>query len=305
MSEHEQNISRRGFIGLGSGVLAATALLACGGGNAPSAGGQTEEMGSAAKLDTPRQAYCGFRMGVQSWCFREWDLAQIIAGMKELELSHIELALGVHLPLDSSDERVEAVKAQLAEAGIKIDAFGVERIANDEDHAIKIFEFGKKLGVSAISVYPEYEALSLLDRLANEYSTPVGIHNHGPEDKIYASPDMFRERIKDLSNMVGLCVDSGHYGRSGVNPLEIIDEFPERIRMVHLKDMVPDSGSEYGWTDRVVGQGMLNLPGFMGRLVDIGFDGPFSLEYESEPADPVPPLKACLEEVQHVCDKLC
>jgi inosose dehydratase len=304
MNERKQNISRRGFIGLGSGVLGATALMACGGNKVADESESATAGGSMAKSGSVQQAYCGFRMGVQSWCFREWDLARMIAGMNELNLKHIELALSVHLPLDSSDEKVAETKSQLDAAGITVDAFGVERISNDEAQARKIFEFGKKLGVIAISVYPQYDALPLVDRLANEYSIPVGIHNHGPEDKIYASPDMFRDEIKGLSNMVGLCVDSGHYGRSGVDSLAIIDEFPERIQMVHLKDMVPDSNSEYGWTDRVVGQGMLDLPGFMGKLMDIGFDGPFSLEYESEPEAPVQPLKACLDAVQDVCDTL-
>ncbi|MFC1544629.1 sugar phosphate isomerase/epimerase family protein [Gemmatimonadota bacterium] len=297
MRDLKQVISRRGFIGLGSGLLGATTLLACGGNNAP-------DGGSTAKPDSPEQAYCGFRMGVQSWCFREWDLARMIAGMKELNLGHIELALSVHLPLDSAADKVEQTTALLAAAGITIDAFGVERISDDEEQARKIFEFGKKLGVTAISVYPAYEALPLVDRLANEYSIPVGIHNHGPEDKLYATPDMFRERIVGLSSMVGLCVDSGHYGRSGVNSSAVIDEFPERIRMVHLKDMVPDSSNEYGWSDRIVGQGMLDLPGIMSRLVDIDFNGPFSLEYESEPSAPIQPLKQCLAAVNDVCGTL-
>jgi sugar phosphate isomerase/epimerase len=224
--------------------------------------------------------------------------------MKALKLGHIELAPSVHLPLDSSDAKVNEVITRLAEAGIVIDAFGVERIANDEEQARKVFEFGKKLGVIAISVYPTYEALPLVDKLANAYSIPVGIHNHGPEDKIYATPDMFRERIADLSNMVGLCVDSGHYGRSGVNPVDVIDEFPERINMIHLKDMVPDTRTEYGWSDRIVGKGMLDLPGILNRLVDIGFDGPFSLEYESEPSAPIQPLRMCLDEIDKVCSSM-
>ncbi len=286
---------------MGSGLMGAAALLACGGNKTASESAAVHDQGSMSKSSSPEQDYCGFRMGVQSWCFREWDLAQMIAGMNELNLGHVELALSVHLPLDSTAAKVQETQAQLAAAGITIDAFGVERIADDEAQARKVFELGKMLGVLAISVYPVYEALPLVDRLANEYAIPVGIHNHGPEDKLYATPDMFRDKLAGLSNMVGLCVDSGHFGRSGVDSLAVIEEFPERINMVHLKDMVQDSSSEYGWTDRVVGQGMLNLPGFMNRLVDIGFDGPFSLEYESEPSAPVAPLQKCMDAVKEVC----
>lgn len=301
MNDPRGSISRRGFLSLGSGLLGAATVMACGGGKAPSGDNPAQSSTGKDTGSATRPEYCGFRMGVQSWCFREWDLARTIVGMKELNLGHIEIAPSVHLPVDSSDETIKATRARLEEAGIVIDAFGVERIPEDEAQARSVFEFGKKLGVIAISVFPEYEALPLVDRLANEYDIPVGIHNHGPEDKLYATPGMFRERIADLSNMVGLCVDSGHFGRSGVNPVEVLDEFSDRVRMVHIKDMVPDSSTRYGWSDRVVGKGMLDLPGFLGKLVEIGFDGPFSLEYESEPSAPIEPLRQCLDEIGKFC----
>ena len=39
----------------------------------------------------------------------------------------------------------------------------------------------------------------------------------------------------------------------------------------------------------------------MQRLTAIGFKGPLSLEYESDPANPLPPMKDCLAAVRRVC----
>ncbi|MFH1069002.1 MAG: sugar phosphate isomerase/epimerase [Candidatus Glassbacteria bacterium] len=298
-----ERISRRSFLSFGGGIVGATLAAACGGGGSPSAE-STPAAGSSAQPAAAPAAmneYCGLRMGMQSWCFREWDLDRTIAGMQELGLSNIELALVVHLPLDSADEALQAARGKFDAAGIKIDAFGVERVRNDEAQARRLFEVGRKLGVIAISVAPEYEALPLVDRLANEYGIPVGIHNHGPEDKLYAKPEMFRDKLAGLSSLTGLCVDTGHYGRSGVDPLAVIDEFSDRINMVHLKDMVHGGAGEPEWVDRIVGQGQLDLPGLLKRLSAIDFAGPFSLEYESDPSNPLPPMKDCLAAVRQAC----
>ena len=304
--------TRRGFISLGGGVLGA-AVAACG--RKPAAEMEkTEPAGSGAMPGGPAAAadkfpedipYAGFRMGVQSWCLREFKaLDQVIADVRELGLAHVELAAVVHLPVDSPDEKIREAVAAFRQAGITIDAFGVERMPNEEARCRRLFEYGEMLGALDLSAAPDYDALPLVDRLSGEYGIPVGIHNHGPEDKLYATPDMYREHLAGISNRVGLLVDTGHYGRSGVDPLKVIDEFRERIHGVHLKDMVRGGPGEPEWVDRIVGQGVLDLPGLIRKLKEIDFKGPLSLEYESDPSNPMPQMKECLAAVRKVCAEL-
>ena len=311
MGESIKLFSRRGFIALGGGVLGAAAA-ACG--RKPAAemektapAGSGAMMGGLAAADKfPEDIpYAGFRMGVQSWCLREFKpLEQLIADVRELGLAHVELAAVVHLPVDSPDEKIREAVAAFNQAGITIDAFGVERMPNDEARCRRLFEYGKMIGALDLSAAPAYDALPLVDRLSEEYGIPVGIHNHGPEDKLYATPDMYREHLEGLSNRVGLLVDTGHYGRSGVDPLKVIEEFPERIHGVHLKDMVRGGAGEPEWVDRIVGEGELDLPGLMRKLKEIDFRGPLSLEYESDPSNPMPRMKECLAAVRKVCVEL-
>ena len=54
----------------------------------------------------------------------------------------------------------------------------------------------------------------------------------------------------------------------------------------------------------VVGEGRLNLVEFLRTLKEINFNGYLSLEYESAPEDPVPPMRKCLEAVRNALEKI-
>ena len=54
-------------------------------------------------------------------------------------------------------------------------------------------------------------------------------------------------------------------------------------------------GPDGQWSDTVVGEGNLKLPAFVQALKADGFDGMAVIEYESDPQNPVPALKRCVE----------
>ena len=290
MGDYQKKISRRDFIVL-SGTVIGSLTVACG----------RKEPAPAQSYEFPEDIpYAGFRMGVQTWCFRDSkSIDTVIDYLHSLGLAHVEIAPSVHLPVETPLEEVKAVREKFAAEGITVDSFGVVQIANDEQSCRRIFEYGKTLGVLNISVFPQYDALPLLDRLCAEYGIPAAIHNHGPEDKLYAKPEMYREHLAGVSSRVGLCVDTGHYLRSEVDPLAVIDEFADRVISIHLKEMVLDDNGR--WTDLIVGRGELDLLVLVKKLKEIGFKGSFSLEYESEPDNPVPPLAECLAELKKAC----
>ena len=78
-----------------------------------------------------------------------------------------------------------------------------------------------------------------------------------------------------------------------------LDEFGDRVHGVHLKDMVPDENGRYH--DAIVGRGALDLPVLVRKLKELGFKGYFSLEYESDPSDPLPAMRECLQELRNAC----
>ena len=89
---------------------------------------------------------------------------------------------------------------------------------------------------------------------------------------------------------------------AGCDPVEAIDVFQDRLYGVHLKDFVFDD--QGGHQDVIIGTGGLDLPTFMRRLEDIGFDGYLSIEYEGDPDHPLPQVKECVRVVQAVIDEL-
>lgn len=293
-------LSRRNFLAIGTGVLGSTLAMACGGakqsGEAGEAAMKAPSGGQMAKTADP---YAGLRVGVQSYCFRNFkDHDQLREMIHTLGLPSIEMWPG-HLAEATPKEELQQVVADYKNAGINIDACGVVGFTNDEAKARQVFEYAKVLGVLGISASPEYDALPLMVKLTEEYGIPIAIHNHGPEDKLYGTVEQIREHIAPLPSSVGLCVDTGHFGRNDINALDVIEEFSDRINGMHLKDMVPDGKG--GWEDRIIGQGRLDLPGLVELLKDIKFDGYCSLEYESDPDNPIPSMQECLAELRKAC----
>ena len=92
----------------------------------------------------------------------------------------------------------------------------------------------------------------------------------------------------------GFNFDPSHLLWQGVNPVEFLETFPERIFHVHMKDVVIRSdgrssilGSHLnfgdprrGWDFRSVGRGNVNFDGIVRALNRIGYRGPLSVEWE-------------------------
>ena len=296
MSENEKRMSRRSFLAVGGGVLGSLALTGCGK-KAPAG------LSGSIPEDEP---YCGFRMGVQSYCFREFESAdQVIELLKTLKLAHVEIWPGGHMPIDRPADQLQARVKQYRDAGITIDACGVLGLENDEEKCRQIFDYARTLGVLSISAGPAYEAIPMLDALTEEYGIPIAIHNHGPQDELWGTPEKIRAGLAGTSSRIGLCPDLGHFHRAGFDPMPVIDEFADRINGMHLKDMVPPEGGGDGsgsdWVDEIVGRGRVNLPELLTKLKNIGFKGSFSLEYESDPSNPIPAMQECLKEIRSAC----
>jgi sugar phosphate isomerase/epimerase len=291
MSDSFRKLSRREFIAL-SGTVIGSLSAAC---------AQKEPAEQAKQAEFPQDIpYAGFRVGVQSYCFREFNTHdKLIESIHDLKLAYIELWPDGHMPIDTPDEELKAAVARFNNEGITIDACGVVGIENDEAEARKIFEYAKKLGVIAISAAPKHEALPLMVKLTEEYALPIAIHNHGPQDELYGTSELVRTNLSQLPTNVGLCLDTGHVQRVGEDPLAWLDEFGDRVHGVHLKDMVPDESGRYH--DAIVGRGNLDLPALMRKLKELGFKGYFSLEYESDPSDPLPAMRECLQELRNSC----
>lgn len=236
------------------------------------------------------------RLGMQSYSLRKMDVKEAIARVHELGLEYIEIFPG-HFPPDSDDAAVDELKAVLQQNGVNLDAYGVVGFGGDKEANRVYFEFAKKMGFKAMSADPKPEAFDNLDELVEEYGVKLAIHNHGPKSR-YATPEDILKAVEGHHKWIGACVDTGHYLRAGVDPVEAIRALKDRVYGVHVKDW---AGVEGEWP--VFGEGKLDLVGMFKALRDVGFSGFCSIEYEAHPDDVMPYLKKCVEATKLALEK--
>lgn len=208
---------------------------------------------------------------------------EAIAWMKRLAIDAMSIK-DFYLPLDSTEDKIKSVVAAFGAAGIRIYGCGVIYMKTEAD-VDRAFEYAKKLGVDLIIAAPDPELLGYVEGKVKQYRIRVGIHNHGPEDKLYPSPVDVYEHIKGMDDRMGLCLDIGHAARAGADVVKVVKDYGPRIFDLHLKDLAVLS-KEYH--PAPLGRGVLDIPGLVRALKDIRYRGYCSLEYEMDMTDPLP-----------------
>ena len=264
-------ISRRSFVQ--SGALVAACAVS---GVAPAMG----EAVAAAGKPSP------IKLGLASYTFRNFTRAQLIADMKQLNLTDLNCKDAKdHLPMDPVAEK--QALADYAAAGIRLHAVGTVYFPKDEDDDIRAkFEYAKRAGVNVIVAGdPAPATLPRIEKFVKEYDIRLAIHNHGPEDKIWHSPFDVLKVVKHMDPRLGCCIDIGHAARAGANLVESIHAAGPRLFDMHVKDLTDFSSKE---SQVAVGEGILPFREMFEALIKIGYQGFIDLEYEIYPDDPLP-----------------
>jgi sugar phosphate isomerase/epimerase len=238
--------------------------------------------------------------GVQSYCFRHFpDNATVAAKVRETGLDKIEVC-GVHADFDRPEKFGEVVETY-RDAGVSIVSIGVQTFGG-EDRERAWFECAALAGAKHISAHFKVDsfphAIEKVRAWSREFGIRVGIHPHGGY-MFGGQPDVIEHLLSLGSPEVGLCLDTAwvlQIGPHGGNPVEWVRKFPKSIYGLHYKDYV--FGRDASWSDVVVGEGNLDLPGLLKALDDTGFDGMAVLEYEADIENPVPALRRCVESMR-------
>ncbi|NOZ56328.1 MAG: sugar phosphate isomerase/epimerase [Calditrichaeota bacterium] len=228
------------------------------------------------------------RLGMQSYSLRKMSVQEAIGKVHELGLRYIEIFPG-HFPPDSDDAAVDELKALLNQKSVTFDAYGVVPFGADKEANRVYFEFAKKMGFKTMSADPSPDSFDNLDELVEEYGVKLAIHNHGPKSR-YATPEDILKAVEGHHKWIGACIDTGHFLRAGVDPVEAVHALKDRLYGVHVKDW---AGVEGEWP--VFGEGKLDFVSFFRALKEVGFDGFCSIEYEAHPDDVMPYLTKCVE----------
>jgi sugar phosphate isomerase/epimerase len=256
------------------------------------------------KNDDP---FGGFTLGVQSYSFRNFDLDQALKRTKELGLRYIEF-YNKHAPLTSTPDQIKALLKLCKEYDITPIAFGVQNFSKNHDANKRVFDFGKALGIRSLSADPDPDSFDSLDKLCAEYKIAIAIHPHGPsgKDKLHRwySAEVIMKAVKDHNPLIGACLDTGHLIRAAqlgkkLDPAEEVRTMGARNFGMHLKDH--DNTKR---TDVIYGKGALDVPAVLKALREVKFKGSISIEYEANPQEPSPDMKACVEVFKESVKKL-
>ena len=257
--------TRRSFLAAGAAAFSVTAV---------NSAAQEYHLGGA-----------DIKLGIASYSFRKFPREKAIEMAKELGTPYINIK-DFHLKLDSSPEEIDAAKKEFADAGLKLVGCGNVSFSKDDDADIRAkFEYAKRAGFPLIVCAPTAVTLPKLEKYVKEYNIKIAVHNHGPEDKHFPTPQSVLKAVKNMDPRCGLCMDIGHTSRTGVDIVESIAEAGPRLLDMHSKDL----GDPMGKNSQVaVGDGKLPITRIFLQLIKIKYNGCVNLEYEIQENDPLP-----------------
>jgi sugar phosphate isomerase/epimerase len=254
--------SRRTFLGASAAALAAS------------------RTGLGAANEDPRE----FKLGIASYSLRKFSRAQAIAMLKQMNVKLVNIK-DVHLAMNSSPEEIRAGRKEFEDAGFIIEGGGNISFPKDDDQDIRSrFEYAKVAGMPIIVCAPTHATLPKMEKFVKEYNIKVAVHNHGPEDKQFPTPQSVLDVVKNMDPRMGLCIDCGHTARTGVDVVESIRVAGPRLHSMHIKDLA-DSKAKESQCD--VGDGVLPIVGIFKQLHRMNYTGGVMLEYEINENDPM------------------
>ena len=223
-----------------------------------------------------------FELGIASYTFREFSLEETIRMTVRLGIKKLCLK-SMHLPLELSEEEIRVEARKVRDAGVDLYGAGVVYMKTVEE-VDRAFAYAKAAGMKVIVGVPEHELLDYCNKKVKQTGIRIAIHNHGPGDEKYPTPESAYKLIRDLDPGMGLCVDIGHVLRIGEDPVEQTAAFIDRVHDIHIKD--EDKAEPSGQTCEM-GRGIIDIPGFLEMLLEKGYNNVVSFEYEKDPKDPL------------------
>jgi len=229
----------------------------------------------------------GIKLGIATYSLRSFERPQAIQMIKSLQISWVSIKDTPHLRQTLSLDEVRAGAREFTDAGLKIMSGGNVDMTKDTtvDDLRKHFEYAKAAGMPMMVCAPTHDNIKMVESLVKEYNIRIAIHNHGPEDKHFPTPQSVLDVVRKLDSRCGLCMDVGHSERAGVDVVKTIPEAGDRLFDMHVKDL-RDFGAKGSQCD--VGDGIMPFPEIFKQLKKMNYQGCVNLEYEINDNNPMP-----------------
>lgn len=116
---------------------------------------------------------------------------------------------------------------------------------------------------------------------ASEVGVIASLHNE--LGSAFQTPEEIKQAMTQIKELT-LCLDTAHGTAAGVDILRAIDEYNDRITLVHLKDLrakIPMREVKFTRDFVNVGRGIIDMPSIVNKLKDVGYSGQLMLEIEA------------------------
>ncbi|MCE2488772.1 MAG: sugar phosphate isomerase/epimerase [Anaerolineae bacterium] len=230
-----------------------------------------------------------------------------------------------------SEARLEAILADLQQRDIEISALGyypnylapeAEERAESKRYFLKVLDLAQRMGVSVVCTFvgrnpyctveenmgPFQELFTEFCQEAEERGLRIAIENcpmvelkTGHSINLAFSPEIWDQMFELVpSPALGIEMDPSHMVWQGIDYIQAIRDYGERIYHVHAKDMeirrdvlqrvgiLGQSfgdvfGLGHGWRrGRAPGWGEVDWQAFISALIEVGYEGNIDIEHEDD-----------------------
>lgn len=244
----------------------------------------------------------------------KYPYARVLDEIVETGYTGIELGPWGYLPADPAVLKPELDKRglQLLSSYVPVKLVDANAHADGEEHALKVgrllaacgaqvivladdngsvpdlfAQAGRRKGSALSSAQWDVFAAGvnrIARRVFDELGLKIMFHHHCAG--YVETPEETRILLeKTDSELVGLCLDTGHYQYAGGDALEAVKTYGERVRYLHLKDCDPNIRElcikeklNYREATQAgvfceLGKGSVDFPGILAHMETLGYSG--------------------------------
>jgi type 1 glutamine amidotransferase/sugar phosphate isomerase/epimerase len=244
----------------------------------------------------------GWTFGLSTYSFKDNTLMETIDRAVSLGIKNLEAYFGQTVSAEIpgkfdehlSEDELNLIRNILIDTGIRITNYYIHDFPSTNADCKRLFEFGRKMGISTFVSEPDLKDLDLIEKYCNQYNIRLAIHNHGRD----LSPDFWRPEkvlkvLEGRSPLIGACGDMGYWIRSDIDPLNAIELLGDRLLVLHMHDLDKEhaKGHDVPW-----GSGIAGLENVLKSLSDGGYPELFiSLEYAYNFSESIPEIRESIE----------
>ena len=239
------------------------------------------------------------KLGIAGYSFIKLSVEDAITITRKTGITEISIK-DKHIPLSTTKEEALAIIEKFKKNGINIYAAGMITMKTEQE-IDRAFDYAKNIGVGMIIASPDISLLKYLEQKVVESNIKIAIHNGGPEDKWYPTPKAVFDNIKNYDNRIGLCFDTGHAQRAGINPIEAYNQYAEKVLDIHIKDV---EAAKVDAQEVELGRGIIDIPALVSSLYRQRYSGRCSIEYQKNLDEPLEGIAESVGYFKGVCKAL-